>query len=180
MPKAWPQGEGEQQPMTRESINQDLGNGVPQVQRVGGGMHAPAKPCAGGPSCPQRRIDPHRPKRRSDVSVRRIEGERVVLDRRAGLIHQLNHTASYIWDRCDGQLTVAEIAAQLAMTFDVDARTAARDVVTLISQFQSVGVLEACGCDDGCGRSLLEARELAPRTMDVPREEQGRNGRGLV
>jgi hypothetical protein len=26
----------------------------------------------------------------------------------------------------------------------------------------------------------LEARELAPRTMDVPREEQGRNGRGLV
>jgi hypothetical protein len=142
--------------MKQEIIhNQDLGNGVPQAQRVDGGMHSPAKPGAGSASCPQMSIDPHRPKRRSDVSVRLIDGEGVVLDRQAGLIHQLNHTASYIWDRCDGQFTVAEIADQLAMTFDVDASTAARDVATIISQFHSVGFLEACGCDDCCGRILL-------------------------
>jgi hypothetical protein len=135
--------------------NQDLGNGVAQAPRVDGGMHSPEKPCAGGASCPQMGIDLHRPKRRSDVSVRLIDGEGVMLDRRAGLIHHLNHTARYIWDRCDGQFTVAEIADQLAMTFDVDASTAARDVATTISQFHRVGFLEACGCDDGCGRMLL-------------------------
>jgi hypothetical protein len=41
------------------------------------------------------------------------------------------------------------------MTFDVDASTAARDVATIISQFHRVGFLEACGCDDCCGRILL-------------------------
>jgi hypothetical protein len=87
--------------------------------------------------------EPHRPKRRSNVSVRLIEGEVVVLDRQAGLIHQLNQTASYIWDRCNGQLTVAEIADQMALTFDVDFRTAAEDVVTIIRQFQNQRLLES-------------------------------------
>jgi hypothetical protein len=86
---------------------------------------------------------PRRPKRRSDVNDRFVEGEVVVLDRQAGLIHQLNQTASYIWDRCNGQLTVAEIADQLALTFDVDFRTAAEDVVAVIRQFQNQRLLES-------------------------------------
>jgi Coenzyme PQQ synthesis protein D (PqqD) len=135
--------------------NQELGNGVAQAPCVDGGMHSPVKSCAGGASCPQVGIDLHCPKWRADVSVRLIDGEGVVLDRRAGLIHHLNHTARYIWDQCDGRFTVAEIADQLARTFDVDAGTAARDVATIISQFHRFGFLEACGCEDCCGRILL-------------------------
>src|SRR6266403_360370 len=73
---------------------------------------------------------PEHPKRRVDVNVRMVDGEVVVLDRQSDLIHQLNHTASYIWDRCDGQSTVAEIANQLAAAFHVDADTAVQDVAT--------------------------------------------------
>ena len=83
------------------------------------------------------------PKRRVDVKVRMVDGEVVVLDRQSDLIHQLNHTASYIWDRCDGQSTVAEIANQLAAAFHVDAHTAVQDAVTTISQLHSLGLLEA-------------------------------------
>jgi hypothetical protein len=72
-----------------------------------------------------------------------VDGEVVVLDRRSDLIHQLNPTASYIWDRCDGQSTVAEIANQLAAAFDVDAKTAIQDVATTIMQLQSRGLLES-------------------------------------
>ena len=83
------------------------------------------------------------PKRRVDVNVRMVDGEVVVLDRQSDLIHQLNHTASYIWDRCDGQSTVAEIANQLAEAFHVDADTAVQDVAITIGQLQSLGLLES-------------------------------------
>ena len=86
---------------------------------------------------------PDHPKRRVDVNVRMVDGEVVVLDRQSDLIHQLNHTASYIWDRCDGQSTVAEIANQLAAAFHVDVHTAVQDVATTIRQLHSLGLLES-------------------------------------
>jgi hypothetical protein len=82
------------------------------------------------------------PKRRSDVNVRVVDGEVVILDRQAELIHQLNHTASYIWDRCDGHSTAAEIATQLVTAFDVDASTAIHDVATTVSQLYRLGLLK--------------------------------------
>jgi hypothetical protein len=86
---------------------------------------------------------PDHPKRRVDVNVRMVDGEVVVLDRQSDLIHQLNHTASYIWDRCDGQSTMAEIANRLAAAFHVDADTAVQDVATTIRQLHSLGLLES-------------------------------------
>ena len=81
-------------------------------------------------------------RRRSDVNTRMVEGEIVVLDRQKGLIHQLNQTATYIWERCDGKSTVAEIAAQLAEAFDVASETASKDVVRVVRQFQDLQLLE--------------------------------------
>jgi Coenzyme PQQ synthesis protein D (PqqD) len=83
------------------------------------------------------------PKRRSDVRIRVVDGEAVILDSERGLIHQLNNTANYIWEGCDGNSTVAEIAQQLAVVFTVDPQTAADDSATLILQFQSLGLLES-------------------------------------
>jgi Coenzyme PQQ synthesis protein D (PqqD) len=83
------------------------------------------------------------PKRRSDVRVRVVDGEAVILDSDRGLIHQLNNTAYYIWEGCDGNSTVAEIAQQLAVVFSADPQTAADDAATLILQFQSLGLLES-------------------------------------
>lgn len=82
------------------------------------------------------------PRRRSDLSVRVLAGEAVVLDRRAERIHQLNPTASYIWHRCDGMSTVAEIARQVTQAYDVDAGTAERDVLASIQQLNELGLLE--------------------------------------
>jgi hypothetical protein len=82
------------------------------------------------------------PKRRPDVIVRLLDGETVVLDRQAGVIHQLNHTASYIWARCDGQSSIADIAHQLAQAFAVEPTVAARDVHVLVTQLQTLQLLE--------------------------------------
>ncbi len=42
------------------------------------------------------------PQRRSDIIYRTIEGETVILNRNEGRLHQLNPTASFIWNCCDG------------------------------------------------------------------------------
>jgi len=85
------------------------------------------------------------PKRRSDVRVRLVEGETVILDRQAGRIHQLNRTASYIWERCDGQSTLEDLSAQLLQAFDVDAQVAADDMAAMVGQLRTLHLLESCG-----------------------------------
>jgi Coenzyme PQQ synthesis protein D (PqqD) len=82
------------------------------------------------------------PRRRPDVIARLLDGETVVLDRQAGVIHQLNHTASYIWARCDGQSTIAAMAHQLPQAFAVEPTVAARDVCVLVRQLQALQLLE--------------------------------------
>lgn len=82
------------------------------------------------------------PKRRLDVGARLIDGEAIVLDRQAGLVHQLNRTASYVWERCDGHSTVTDIAHQLAHAFDVDPTVAIHDVQMIIRQMHDSHLLE--------------------------------------
>jgi hypothetical protein len=81
------------------------------------------------------------PRRRADLRHRLVEGEMVVLDRERQVVHQLNQTAHYIWERCDGAHSPLEIAAELAHAFDVDAARAVRDVRTALRQLETAGLV---------------------------------------
>jgi hypothetical protein len=83
-----------------------------------------------------------RPRRRPDIRTRVIDGEAVVLDRREEFVHQLNKTASYIWERCDGHCTPAEIAHELCAAFEVDHLTALKDVLDIIKRLESLKLLQ--------------------------------------
>lgn len=83
------------------------------------------------------------PKRRAGVRARVIDAEVVMLDGQRQLVHQLNETASYIWDRCDGEHTLTAIAGELAQAFDVCIETAERDVAATVRQLEAVGLVEA-------------------------------------
>lgn len=89
------------------------------------------------------------PRRRSDLHARLVDGEIVVLDRKADLVHQLNATASFIWQRCDGRATRHDIAAQLVEAFEVDADTAATSVASALEQLARLGLLESPGSRTG-------------------------------
>jgi hypothetical protein len=82
------------------------------------------------------------PRKRANVRVRVIDEETIVLDRRQGLIHQLNQTASFVWERCDGRCTLEEIATRLMEAFDVDFNTAVDDVRKVIEQLEERKLLE--------------------------------------
>ena len=83
------------------------------------------------------------PKKRNDVNARLVDLEIVVLDRQHGSIHQLNQTASFVWEQCDGESTLEKIANRLTEAFAVDFSTAMSDVRKVIQQLNDIGLLEA-------------------------------------
>jgi PqqD family protein of HPr-rel-A system len=74
------------------------------------------------------------PKRRADLSFRDVDGETVVLDRRLGKVHQLNRTASYVWQHCDGSTEVREIVASLARSYGVEPGDVEADVAAVMAR----------------------------------------------
>lgn len=83
------------------------------------------------------------PKRRADVTSRDVNGELLILDRRLEQVHQLNSTACYIWLRCDGNTTVAELVASMADDFGLQIEDVKNDVMQIISQFRLLQLLES-------------------------------------
>ena len=82
------------------------------------------------------------PKRREDLNYRTIDGETLILNRQDGRLHQLNPTASFIWDCCDGNSNLADIVGRLAGAYEVDPNTARKDVEEVISNLRSSNLLE--------------------------------------
>jgi len=82
------------------------------------------------------------PKRRADLSFREVDGEAVVLDRRLGKVHQLNRTASYVWQHCDGRTEVGEIVASLARSYGVEPGDVEGDVAAVMAQFAELRLME--------------------------------------
>ena len=82
-----------------------------------------------------------RPRRRTDIISRNIEGETVILHREAGVLHKLNPTAGYIWTYCDGTQSIDEIVDRLVAEYDIDSATCRKDVSDVVSQFRRLDLL---------------------------------------
>jgi hypothetical protein len=82
------------------------------------------------------------PRQKVDVKSRLVDGELVILDRNGGLVHQLNRTATYIWERCNGEHSIGEIGTQVCEMFEIDRETALRDVIESVRQLLKVGLLQ--------------------------------------
>ncbi|MBI5462519.1 MAG: PqqD family protein [Gammaproteobacteria bacterium] len=79
---------------------------------------------------------------RTDLLVREVDGETVILDRKADLIHTLNPTASFIWNAMQHGTSIQDIVQSMAATFEVDAEKATADVTTVLGNFRDLGLLQ--------------------------------------
>jgi len=86
-------------------------------------------------------MNTERPKRRPDLRQREVDGEILLDDRRSDVLHQLNTTASFIWELCDGEHGPEEIAEALARTFEAPESTTATDVAATLSRFRELELL---------------------------------------
>ena len=81
------------------------------------------------------------PTRRSDLETRTVDEEVVILDLANGNVHRLNATASLVWNDCDGQRTVTDIATRLAARFHLTADDVISDVTAAITDLEQLGLL---------------------------------------
>jgi coenzyme PQQ synthesis protein D (PqqD) len=80
-------------------------------------------------------------KRRDDLILRRVQQELLLLDTQFKKIHQLNETASFIWDNWEQVPDVVEIAKLLAQKFEVDEDVALSDVSAMVGRLRELNLL---------------------------------------
>jgi hypothetical protein len=81
------------------------------------------------------------PVRNPLLAWRMIEGEVVVISPEDSSVHELNETASFIWNALNGERTSAEIAALLSKEYDVVPEEALAHTQELIVSLQEKKLL---------------------------------------
>ena len=79
---------------------------------------------------------------RPGLKIQQVDDEMVLLDEENGYIHQLNHTASFVWNQCDGKSSVTQITRRFADEFEVDVSIATSDVGRVIEQLLELKLLQ--------------------------------------
>ena len=77
---------------------------------------------------------------RNGLMIRKLGDELLVLDTDRDQVHQLNATASLIWELNEAGVPAEEIAERLASTFEVVHSQAEADVETTLAAFRERGL----------------------------------------
>ncbi|MGH8470572.1 MAG: PqqD family protein [Gammaproteobacteria bacterium] len=85
------------------------------------------------------------PVRRSNLLYREVGNEIAVLDRHSEKIHHLNESAAHVWKHCDGSHSLPAIGRTLAEEYGIPFSAAEADVTRAVSDFATLGLLEANG-----------------------------------
>ncbi len=82
------------------------------------------------------------PKLKANVTIEHVGDEALILDSEENHIHQLNPTAVWILEHCDGYHSIESIAEELVQHFDVTQELAEHDVRELVDQLATANLVE--------------------------------------
>jgi hypothetical protein len=85
------------------------------------------------------------PRRRDDVRLFDKELRSFLVAPEQALAHELNPTARAVWELCDGETTVAELADAVCQLFPITHDDAVADVVAVVDRFVDAGLVEWSG-----------------------------------
>jgi hypothetical protein len=85
--------------------------------------------------------------RKQDLLTRRIAGESIVVPIRGKLadlqrVFALDPVGEFVWERLGGRRTVAELAAAVAVEFDVEPAEAEGDIREFVASLLEAGLIE--------------------------------------
>ncbi|MBK9132593.1 MAG: PqqD family protein [Gammaproteobacteria bacterium] len=81
-------------------------------------------------------------RKRENLTVQSVDEETLILDLDSNHIHQLNPTASFIWELCDGNMSVDRLAELFAENYGIDGASARTDVENVIRQLLDLGLIK--------------------------------------
>jgi hypothetical protein len=84
-----------------------------------------------------------RPLRGTDIVWRRADAGVVVLKPSDGQYFSLDDVGGRIWELCEGDRTVTEIAHRLAEEYDAPATVIERDALELLDELEGEGLVRA-------------------------------------
>lgn len=82
------------------------------------------------------------PKQREGLSLQPVGDEMLVLDLQADVIHQLNATATWIFEQCDGHTSFDTLVDDLSRAFDLDRVRIEADVRDTLAHLRSLSLIE--------------------------------------
>ena len=94
--------------------------------------------------------DADTPARRPDVEWVELDGEAVLYDPPAQVMHVLNSGAAAVWRACDGVTSADEITRAIDDAYSGPHRTIARDVPAVIGRFRRLGLLRSAEAGPAC------------------------------
>lgn len=75
------------------------------------------------------------------LSVQAVGSELLILDKGAGLIHQLNETAALIWRKSGAGHSAREVAQFLVESYEVGEEVAIREVVDTLEKLRALNLV---------------------------------------
>lgn len=81
------------------------------------------------------------PRKRSDLEVVDVAGQLVIWDPTADRVHRLDPIASLVWTHLDGNGTVAELAGDVADTFEQPLAVVVAALTDLFAGLRDAGLL---------------------------------------
>jgi len=81
------------------------------------------------------------PIKSQDTAHRVLGGEAIIVNLESSFFYSLNPVGTFIWERCDGRHSLAEIAQALVAEFQVEPKTAARDCREFVADLAEQGLL---------------------------------------
>ena len=75
------------------------------------------------------------------VVSRMVDGEAVLVDPKKGMVRVLNPAGARIWEMIDGRRTVAELTADIAAEYGIEASRAESDTISFCEDLVRRGVL---------------------------------------
>ena len=82
------------------------------------------------------------PLKSKDTAHRTLGEEAVVVNLQSSFFYHLNPVGTFIWEHCDGEHSVAQIAAALTAEYQVSPEEAAQDCQQFIGELVTEGLLQ--------------------------------------
>lgn len=91
------------------------------------------------------------PKQREGLSLQPVGDELLVLDLQADTIHQLNTTAGWIFEQCDGHTSVETLVDELEGAYGLDRQRIEADVRDTLAQLRNLRLIDYSDNDSNLG-----------------------------